>query len=89
MDMDDLDKKLALLATAPLPPALNDLEDRVLARLQSLSVARAPSFAAAAIFAMVLGVSVGGFASRGDPLRPELAAVQGQSEYALSVLLGV
>jgi hypothetical protein len=56
--MDDLDAALARLAHAPLPPALDNLEARVLARIAAQPAVRAGfGFGAATIgAAMIMGV---------------------------------
>ena len=68
--MDDLDALLARLAHAPLPPALDYLEVRVLARIAAQPSARSGfGFGAIAIgAAMILGV-----AGAGVPVTPVFA----------------
>ena len=87
--MDDLDALLARLAHAPLPPALDNLEARVLARIAAQPAVRSEfGFGAVAIgAAMTMGV-----AGAGVPAAPvfavsTLAPLGPNSPLAPSVLL--
>lgn len=90
--MDDLDTALAQLAAAPIPASLENLEERVLARIAMLNSRRGPSFAlsgaGAAMFALILGVAIGGQLNQRAAQAQEVSALFGETPYALSKLLG-
>lgn len=87
-DMDDLDAHLAHLARSSGPPGLDDIDDRVLARIG----ARPPSYrpgvglGAMTIVALSLGILGGGLPA-GARASGSLAALGGVSQLAPSSLL--
>lgn len=90
--MDELDMALARLAAAPVPASLDGLEDRVIARLGARVDMRGPSLAAAgagaALFALILGVAVGGQPIRREVPPQDVAGLFGEPPYTLSSLFG-
>lgn len=90
--MDELDMALARLANAPIPVSLDGMEEHVLARLGAIGTMRSPSLVAsgglAAIFALILGVTMGADLTRRDAARQDVAGLFGEPPYALSTLLG-
>ncbi|MBA3877929.1 MAG: hypothetical protein C0498_13590 [Anaerolinea sp.] len=92
MKMDDLDMALARLAHAPIPASLDGLEDRVLARIGAIGSTRGPSLmlagGGAAIFALILGVTMGADLPRREVARQDVAGLFGEPPYALSTLFG-
>jgi hypothetical protein len=87
--MDALDRALAQLAGAPAPPALDDIERRVLARIDAQpAIGRRAGIGIAAMTALALGIGLAGaeLPATASPV-VSLASLGGISPLAPSALL--
>lgn len=87
--MDDLDRALARLADAPLPPALDAVEARVLARIEARPAPRHSGIGLAAVTLAALAIGIVGadLPAAASPAA-SLAPLGGDLALAPSTLLG-
>lgn len=86
--MDDIDSALARLADAPVPPALEGLEARVLARISTRPQVRGAGIGigVVTIAALAIGMAGAGVPATASAVAP-LAPLGGSSALAPSTLL--
>lgn len=93
MNMDDIDRALHALATAPLP-TVTDIEHNVMSRIDAAMTARAarPSLGAGvttASLAMIIGIAVAGAPGRTQSPQLELSVFSANAELAPATLLAI